>query len=387
MEQEDRLDALLALHLHGGGSAGATLLEDDTVAAALAAADYLIGLRVVEPEETFARNLETRLLAHAQSLATVAPAVPAIAAQQKARPRPPAPSPGGRRTSPRTRVPWPLIAASLALVMGIGTITGVVAAAAQPGSPLYALHRWEQGVQVQLAPTAADRVHLHLANAHAALASLTAAVAHREGDPTYRDALATLQSEEHAAATALQTLPPGNERDNLTGQLQTLRQQERSDLYAALSGIAWPDQLVTTQALGSLGAAIPQVTSVTLKQLAPGGVRGWKVTITGSGFLPGAELIGSGGTVVGQVTASGPTQLIVDISDSERHLLARGAGVRNPDDTAAALGALIETGSGKGSAGGPQGTPSPGGSGNGNGGGTHGGGHQPTPSPSVPRGR
>jgi hypothetical protein len=265
-------------------------------------------------------------------------------------------------------------------LLGFAAVTGVVAAAAQPGSPLYALHRFEQGVQVQLAPSAADRMQLHLANARAALTSLNTAVAHREGDPTYSDALATLRSEEHAAAITLATIPPGSRRNDLATQLDALHQEEKSDLYAALPVIGWSDQLATTQALGDLGAAVPQVTRVTLEQLASGGVRGWKVTIDGAGLAPGAELVSSGGTIVGHVVSSGPTQLIVDISESDRHLLGKGAGVRNPDGTAAGLGTLIETGNGKESGGGPPGTPSPGG-------GTHGGGHQPTPSPSVPRSR
>ena len=376
---------LLALRLHGESRETAPLgEEDDTIVAALAAADELIGLRFVEPEESFARSLETRLLAHAQAWATTTlPGTRPADQRNTVRARRTGFATGRRPPTYRIRTPWSLIAACLALVIGIAAITGVVAAAAEPGSPLYALHRFEQGVQVQLAATAADRVQLHLANARAALASLDAAVAQQEGDPTYSDALATLRSEDHAAATALQTLPAGSERNNLSTQLDALHQQERQDLYAALPVIGWPDQLATTWALGSLGAAIPQVTSVTLEQLAPGGVRGWKVTIRGVGFAPGAELVGSGGTVVGHIVASGPTQLIVDISDSDRHLLGKGAGVRNPDGTATGIGTLTETGSAKGSSGGPSGTPSPGG----NGGGTHGGGHQPTPSPSVPRGR
>jgi hypothetical protein len=383
MGRENRLDALLGARLRGEGHAAATLPEeDDDVVAARAAADHLLGLRLAEPGENFARDLETRLLAHAQVLAAVAPPLPQMATRRSSLRRSPTTyAAAGRRATHHAKVLWPLVAAaSLALVIGVGTLT-VVAAAARPGSPLYALHRWEQGVQARLAPTAADRVRLHLANARSALASLNAAVAQRQGDPVYSDALATLRSEDHAAATTLQTLPPGSERDTLTAQLDALHQAERPDLYAALPVISWPDQLATTQALGSLGAAIPQVSAVTLRQLAPGGLRGWRVTISGVGFEPGAQLVGSSGAIVGQVTVSGPTQLIVDITDSERHLLDKGAGVRNPDGTAAVLPAPTETAPGQGSSGGPQGTPSPGN------GGTHGGGHQPTPSPSVPRGR
>jgi hypothetical protein len=76
---------------------------------------------------------------------------------------------------------------------------------------------------------------------------------------------------------------------------------------------------------------------------------------------------------VGQVVARGATELIVDISSNDRHLLQKGAGVRNPDGTAAGLRPLKEAAPGKGGAGGPEGT--------------HSGGHEPTPSPSVARGR
>jgi hypothetical protein len=383
MGRENRLDALLTLRLSRGGS-GTVMRsgETDDVVAALEAADRLIGLRSVDPGKLFARTLESRLLARAEVLAMSKPATETIADQRDAIPLDSVGYPAsGRRVARRTRRLWPLVAAaSLALVVGVGTLT-VVAAEAGPGSLLYAVHRWEQGVQVRLAPTAADRAQLHLENAHAALDALNVAAAHREGDPAYSDALATLTAEDHAAVTTVEALPPGTEHNSLTAQLNSLHQEEIPDLFAALPLIGWQDQLATTQALGNLDAAIPQVTSVTLQQVGSGGSHRWKVTITGSGFEPGAELVGREGVVIGQVIAGGPTQLIVNITDSQRHLLAKDAGVRNPDSTAAALAPLTEVSSRQGSGAGTQGTPLPGS------GGSHGAGHQPTPSPSVSEGK
>jgi hypothetical protein len=235
----------------------------------------------------------------------------------------------------------------------------VVAAEAGPGSPLYAVHRWEQGVQAQLA-TPADRARIHLENAHAALDALNAAVEQREGDPTYSDALATLRVEDHATVTAVAALPAGTEHNSLAAQLNSLHQEEIPDLFAALPLISWQDQLATTQVLGNLGAAIPRVSSVTLQQIGSGGSHGWMVTITGSGFEPGAELVGHKGTVFGQVTSGGPTRLVVNITDSERHLLAKDAGVRNPDSTAAALALLTDVSPRQSSGADAQGTPLPG---------------------------
>jgi hypothetical protein len=383
MGRENRLDALLALRLRSEGSGPMMLSgEANEVVAALEAADRLIGLRSIEPGEMFARTLESRLLARAEVLGMSTLSTEATEDQRGSNRLDsvnyPAPR---RRVGSRARRLWPLVtAASLALVVGLGTLT-VVAAEAGPGSPLYAMHRWEQGVQAQLARTAADRAQLHLENAHAALDALNVTVEHREGDPAYSDALATLTVEDHAAVTTVAALPPGAERNSLTAQLNSLHQEEIPDLFAALPFIGWQDQLATTQALGNLGAAIPRVTSVTLQQIGSDSQHGWKVTITGSGFEPGAELVGRGGTVVGQVIAGGSTQLIVNITNGERHLLAKDAGVHNPDSTAAALAPLTEISPREGSGAGTPETPLLGS------GGPHGGGHQPMPSPSAPEGK
>jgi hypothetical protein len=380
MGHENRLDTLLALRLSSEGS-GMEMLsgEADDVVAALEAADRLIALRAVGPGESFARTLESRLLARAEVLAMSAPATETAADRpDDERLDPVGYSAPRRRVGRRTWRLWPLVAAaSLALVVGVGTVT-VAAADAGPGSLLYAMHRWEQGVQVQLASTAADRAQLHLENAQDALDALNTAVAKREGDPAYSDALATLTAEDQAAVTTVAALPPGTQHNSLTAQLNSLHQEEIPDLFATLPVIGWQDQLATTRALGNLGAAIPRVTSVTLQQMGTGGSHGWKVTITGSGFEPGAELVGRGGTVVGQIIAGGPSQLIVDITDSERHLLAKDAGVRNPDSTTAALVPLTEVSPRQGS--GAQGTPT-------EGGGSHGTGHQLTPSPGASEGK
>jgi len=379
MGREGRVDALLDLRLSSGGSGTVTPSEEaDDVVSALAAADRLIGLRSVEPNRLFALDLETQLLARAGALAVTTPAAETAADRQDTRSRGPVTHLASWwRVGRRGRSLWPIVAAaSLALVLGVGTLS-VVVEEAGPGSPLYALHRWELGVQVQLAGSPAEKAQLHLQNARDALNALNVAVEHHEGDPVYSDALATLTAEDHDAATTVAALPSGAEHTSLAAQLDSLHQQEIPDLYAALPVIGWNDQLATTQALGNLGAVVPRVTAVTLEQTGSGVSRGWRVTITGSGFEPGAELVGRGGTVIGQVISGGSIQLVVDITSSERHLLTKDAGVRNPDSTAAALARLTDDSNGQGTGPSTQKTPtsSP-----------HGGGHEPTPSPGTPKG-
>ncbi|PWT70539.1 MAG: hypothetical protein C5B60_11950, partial [Chloroflexi bacterium] len=74
MGREGRVDALLDLRLSSGSSGTVTPSEEaDDVVSALAAADRLIGLRSVEPNEFFALDLESRLLARAGALAVTTP--------------------------------------------------------------------------------------------------------------------------------------------------------------------------------------------------------------------------------------------------------------------------------------------------------------------------
>src|SRR5262249_42428801 len=103
------------------------------------------------------------------------------------------------------RVPlriWQGIAAAMLLVILGGSIL-TAAASAAPGSPLFALRRWEQQLQAQLDTSPAGRVRLHLRFADEALVELETIVAQRQGDDAYLDALTTVRQEDRDATHGL----------------------------------------------------------------------------------------------------------------------------------------------------------------------------------------
>jgi hypothetical protein len=261
-----------------------------------------------------------------------------------------------------SRVFWQALAAAVVLTFAGGAMA--VAAAAPPGSPLYGLHRWEDGVRVSLAASPADRTRLHLRYATDALVALDRAVAQRQGNPTYGDALATLRREQAAAARDLAQVPAGHGRDALTAQLSSLRTQARHDLRAALGSRSWPDRLSTTSALAELGDAVPSVAHAVVAHESD---RRWQVTLSGAGFQPGAVLLVNG-VPMGTAHVVSPNLLTAEVSDvaSLRHV---ALGVGNPDGTAAATESVATASE----------TPTPGGSddhgGQGSGTGTGKGGH------------
>ncbi len=386
MLPEDRLDALLSENAMGAAGSPTWQQEDDVLAPLLAAAESLDTFHAALPSGQFAETLEVRLLAHAamltRDLATAGtdqymvaslaedlpenlgddppaisdgdfPTIPIDGMHQS-----PAPAYVARRVGqeqrvsatphrrPRSsrygRILWQAIAAALVLAIGAGTLTAA-AAAAGPGSLLFALHRWEQGVRVSLSASPADRVRLHLQYASDALATLDRAVATRAGDPTYSDALATLAYEERAAAGDLKAVPAGSERDALAAQLSTLHQRARQDLRAALLTLNWSDRVQTTSLLGYLGVQVPTITSVVWSHSEEGDGRGWQVRISGSGFQSGATVVVDG-RPEGTVLSVTPTTLTALLPESGAGGVPAHIGVSNPDGSAADTDQLTSAG-------------------------------------------
>jgi hypothetical protein len=249
----------------------------------------------------------------------------------------------GRTSGHRPWLLWPALAAALLLMIGGGALTA--AAHAQPGSPLFGMRQWEQGVRVTLASSAGDRVRLHLAYANDALAALDAALARHAGDPMYSDALESLRSEDQAVASGIADLPTGNERDELDAQLADLRSRELHDLRAALPVIGWPDRVATTSLLGQAGDSVPTVTSVAIQRVQSSStgtmagdsiLRRLQVVVYGTGFEQGAVLL-INGVPAGTVLTVSPTMIQAQIDGSR--LYGEGErtriGIGNPDSTAA----------------------------------------------------
>ena len=370
MRIEDRLDALLSARLHTTSQLPDTWIAgDDELLPLLHAADALTPFRSAQPSAEFANSVEARVLALNASLMTQRDASAAVA-ETNEHPASNAtswPAPAERDTLrhrhrqrthhyPQWRAWQVIAAAALLCIAGVSVLTAA-AVSAGPDSPLYGLHRVEQNVRVQLAPSQGDRVRLHLSYANEALAQLDAAVAGHAGDPAYRSALATFSAEQLAAAQGVAALPADAERDTLNAQLTTLRLRARNDLHVALHAVGWSDRVATTQVLGALGETILVVQDVKVMREDGPNIHVLRLEANGSGFMPGAAITVDG-QPVGTLLSGTATQLVVEIDTATFHLPLRDIGVSNPDGTAA-LSLKVEIDNGPDHSSGPPSHPTP----------------------------
>jgi hypothetical protein len=429
MLPEDRLDALLSSR--GALPRPYTGLSDDDAAFGplLAAAAQLVVLTEARPSPTFAQALENRILAHAATLAvtdtatqieynssalpgTDVPTQPSALAFASAptlpRVTPSTHPPKARHQRGivllRSRFPRLLpqaIAAALVLMLGVGALTA--AAASGPGSFLFPLRRFEQGVQLGISGSPADRFKLHLAYAGDALTALDGMHGNTNRDKSpYAQALATLSDEERAAEKELANVSDSAQHDDLAAQLQAFKTRATHDLYAALSpdaALSWQNRVATTQVLDQLGAQVPHIDVVRISRVddttrsADTGMssgRSWKVTISGTGFTPGATLT-INGHAAGTVTQLSPTQIVALVKTDDSALPPATIGIQEPDGTAAQ--ATHSTPGNDDRAGGSSATATPGGhsgdgdshTGDGHGGKGSGQGGTPVPTPTPTR--
>jgi hypothetical protein len=268
---------------------------------------------------------------------------------------------GRPRGSQRGRAPrflWPAAAAVLALIGSLATLAA--AAAAAPGSSLYALHRWEQGVRVSLASGPADRARLHLQYAQSALRALDTAVAQHAGDQAYLDAVGAFVAEEGAAELAVGGVSDGATHDALVAHLFALRSAARRDLRAALPSLDWASRLATTLALAQVGERVPLITQVSLDQVSLDGDQVWECTVTGSGFHSGAVLLVDG-QPSGTTISTTSTTLVASVELDSDNALPHRIGVGNPDGTAVQTAHIsIQQGNGQHDDSSTQATPPPG---------------------------
>lgn len=404
MEPEDRLEALLSARERRRTTSDASLrdgsLRDESLAPLVAAADRLGELRRAEPAPGFARALGDQLLARTEHLRR-AGEVQALGAEQRAdrigtqtasRHTPgvalrPAPGVVRRPFAPvplRSRLLRPALAAAAVVALACGVTTYAAEAQVGPDNPLYFVQRQVQSVQVQLAPSQADRARLHLEYANQALSQADSAAQHHD-DGGYATSLSTLTGELGAAKQTLSTVPAGSDHDALAAQLAALQSQARHDLAANLAGVNWRNRVNTTTALGALGVTVPRVTSATVVRLGLQGdgqggnqgdghgdaPHGDQVTVTGSGFATGAVLVVDGHAAQAVTVTVGPQQFVAVVSDASAEN-AGYIGIANPDGTAAQTSSISV-----------QNAPGNGGNGNGGTGGDNGSDHHPgaTPTP------
>lgn len=319
MQPEDRLDALLSTPrqpLPGSPD------HDPALAPLLDAARQVRALRAAQPDAHYAEALRARMLTRAAEIRL---------AQPTRLPTPAARDPRQLlREVLRAPAPRSLVAAALLLVaLSAGTLTA--AAAAPPGSLLFGLHRVEQNIRAAATGDSGAKTRLHLQYARQWLAAVHDAARQGQGGDPYLSALQALREEDGAAADALAAMPADTERQSLGGQLTRLRAEESATLGTALATIGWPERIATTDALDALGVSVPRISSAKLVEKGDS----WHITITGSGFQPGAVLLVDGQAVTAEKQVSA-TQFVARMPRAHDRVLPHTLGVGNPDGTAAA---------------------------------------------------
>lgn len=212
--------------------------------------------------------------------------------------------------------------------------TSLLALAAQvsnPANPLYTLRRWEQQVQVQFSGSPADQAARNLQSAREQLNTL-ASQADPAHEGTYRQGLLDLDRQIDAATTAIHGLPEGSQRDQLAGELASLKSDAIHELRSLLSRLNLSERLATTGELGRLGDTVPTLTHATL--ILPNHSNGRAtVILKGSDIQTGAQLL-----VNGTVTEASETVQqgqVVFVADWRGDQHPQSLGILNPDGTAA----------------------------------------------------
>ncbi|MGE5335740.1 MAG: DUF5667 domain-containing protein [Nitrososphaerota archaeon] len=251
-------------------------------------------------------------------------------------------STGSQKARRRRALWWAAVAAAVLMLLGTPL---ALAAQATPGSPLYAVRRLEQNVQVQLAASPADRASVRLDFARQTLTALETIINQRDYTH-YSVDLAEFQDAFQNADAAVSAVPSGSDRTALEASLTTLRTRASDDLRQALAYVNWPDRLKTTAVMGKLQNTVPVIRQVNLvRGSAPGGRgpvgsgvagNGLTIRIHGNWFALGA-VVYINGQPQGEVTHVSPNEVQVLLPGISSLAAGTAVGVSNPDGTAAQI--------------------------------------------------
>jgi IPT/TIG domain len=318
MNPEEYLDRLIERREHGESQ---ILVANDEIAAALAAAEALTQLREIDVPYEFAGHLEFTIRTHTRELAQQNSTTIQIV-----RPRSPA------QHFPMRRA-W-LAVLGIAAVLMLACV-GMLTASAQslPGDTFYGLKQAENQFKITLASNPQDRISVQIEQVQSTLVDLSTVVNARRDDDAIRLALNSVAAKTKDSRGAVAALPASPEREAAQRELDGVLAREEQTLRHLLDNVDWPIRLAFTQQLGVLGDPVPTVTHVVVRTQSNGTLL---ITLTGTHFAPGAELIidGQAGGTVSQSTSD---QLVAVTSNSAWSTGEHTFGVRNPDGTAAQM--------------------------------------------------
>ena len=182
---------------------------------------------------------------------------------------------------------WHTLALTIVLLCSLSG-TSILAFAAQttnPSNPLYTVKKWEQQVQLSLARSPSDQAEVSL---HIASDRLNA-LANAHGE-TYRQMLADLKGQMDTAMQILNALPAGQDHTHLADELAALKARARRTLRDGLPHLSLSERLLTTDELGYLGDAVPQLTHATIIFSSPSPTQ-VTISLTGNNLSAGGHVL------------------------------------------------------------------------------------------------
>jgi hypothetical protein len=296
-------------------------------------------------DPAFARVLEQRILMHNAE----------IRLQQFQR----------RRLFPRLWGAHPFFGVALSLgillfLLGTGALL-VGAQVSNPDSPLYAVKRLEQHVQVSLTNTSENQAEMALQSARERLNTLAKLIDSAE---VYNKALADLDQQISTASKTIHAFPAGSSHDHLVGELAAFEADARNTLRQLLPRLVVAERLVTTIELSHLGDNVLRLNSVEIELPTHSNGRA-TISISGQDIQQGAQLLVDGRLVI--VQGSFQNGVYIFVVDGVGNLHPQSIGILNPDGTIALTSSITLKNSDKHDH--VNGTSNGGGKGNGTGGG------------------
>lgn len=218
----------------------------------------------------------------------------------------------------------------LVLLLSISALA-LAAQTSNPNNPLYTVKRWEQQLQISLASNAGDQAALNLRFASDSLNALPYLT-----DPArataYSQALTNLDQQLNTTASAINALPAGSQRNQLTHELANLKLDAIHIMRGLLSQLTLSARLTTTDELARLGERVPRLINGTLTLPAHSNGRA-TINLVGSNIQPGAQLLVDGKLtgVTGTLQNNQITFVLNWNGLQHPHTL----GILNPDGTVA----------------------------------------------------
>ena len=185
---------------------------------------------------------------------------------------------------------WVTLAALLFCVLaGTGTVIAMAASVSNSDNPLYGVKEWEQHVQLSLANSPQNKADVSLQNIRATL-NAAASQADASHASTYHQTIEDIQQQFDTVSQMINTLPAGSDRQRLSSELATLKNDARHTLYSLLPKLPFTEQLATTTLLGHLGAPVPTIQQATV--VVAGHHSGQaRITITGTNLTRNTHLV------------------------------------------------------------------------------------------------